>query len=93
VFDSKSFRQIFIGSCPIQSHRDSYRLLIPDYLYGEIFLEFLLTFILTLFADWLVVDDGSFAVIVTLFIFSLREFIFSRSVPLGDFLVVVLLPS
>jgi hypothetical protein len=56
-------------------------------------LEFLLTFILTLFADWLVVDDGSFAVIVTLFIFSLREFIFSRSVPLGDFLVVVLLPS
>jgi hypothetical protein len=38
----------------------------------------------------LVVDDGSFAVMFTALIDSLRAFKFSRSAPLGDFLVVVL---
>lgn len=42
---------------------------------------------LMFWADWLVVEDGSLAVMLTE---SLNELIFSRSIPFGLFLVVVL---
>ena len=41
-------------------------------------------------ADWFVVDDGSFAVMLTELIDSFNAFILSRVSPFGDFLVVVL---
>ena len=40
--------------------------------------------------DWLVVDEGSFAVMLTEFMASFNVLIFSRSIPFGDFFVVVL---
>lgn len=43
-----------------------------------------------LLADWLVVEDGSLAVIFTDFIDSFKLFILSKSSTLGLFFVVVL---
>jgi hypothetical protein len=40
--------------------------------------------------DWLVVDDGSLAVMLTEFMASFKVLIFSKSIPFGDFFVVVL---